>query len=137
MIVVHARCTVRARTVGTWSENRTELATFTFESSDPAAVTLRVDTVPWVFDRSLLEGSVADMTIPCNVVQGEGDVRVHRPGMSRVVIELTSPHGEARIEVPADAVVDFVRRVADASPEPEYDVDAWLRGLTSSEEGAS
>lgn len=136
-ITVHAQCNVRARALGAWSENRVEVATFSFDAADPAAVTLNVDGVPWVFDRTLLEGAVADMTIPCNVMQGEGDVQVHRPGMSRVIVELITPEGQARIDVAAAIVSDFVRQVTEACPEPTYDVDAWLRGLAGSEEGAS
>lgn len=128
----HARGAVRVRNSanGTWSETRTEGVTLEFSDLHPAAVTMVVDDVPWVFDRTLLEDVVRDMSQPAPI-GGIGDVRVGREGMSRVRVWINSGGCEATVEVAAAFVAAFVEAVIAVSPDQEslYDVDGWLSDL--------
>lgn len=84
---------------------------FTYEQSDPYAVTIRFLTragdLPWTFSRDLLSRGLTDPS-------GEGDVRIS-PGISDegraiVSIELSSPDGRLITQARTHDVHRFVTR---------------------------
>lgn len=137
MIARNVGGTVRIRTrpaasgwFGPWSESRLEGVSLQFNDDHPAAVTLLVDDVAWVFDRTLLEDVVRDLSMPAPYT-GLGDVRVGREGMSQVRVWVMTPTSEAQIEIPARFVAEFVAEVARARADGDglYDVDGWVAGM--------
>ncbi|MEV6644552.1 SsgA family sporulation/cell division regulator [Amycolatopsis sp. NPDC051371] len=75
-----------------------------YDTTDPWAVTLTAAGREWLFARDLLASG-------CNEPTGDGDVQV-RPDtggdLSRVVIALSSPTGEAEVAVPRGDVESFL-----------------------------
>lgn len=130
-VTFHGFATIRARdSHGLWSPMTPASATLSWLEGNPAAVSMKIDEVCWVYAIELLERAVADLTKPLIGSVGLGDVQVSRPGMSHVLIEVTSPEGAGQIQLFTSLVADFVNRVHAACPtEPEYDVDSWLEGL--------
>src|SRR3954467_10733759 len=108
-----------------------------YDVADPFAVhaTFRTgqgDGVSWVFPRELL-------TLGVHRPAGDGDVRV-RPswtsGAEVVFIGPTSPDGEALLQAPTRALVDFLGRSYSLCPqgqeEEPLDVDAAIEALPTS-----
>lgn len=88
-----------------------------YNSADPFAVTavFRTGATPirWVFGRDLLaEGVFAPM--------GEGDVHLwpclDARGRAVLIIELTSPHGEALLQAASKDVNEFLQRTFELVP---------------------
>ena len=107
------------------------LAMFSYEPSNPLAVTARFTTgdleVSWTFGRELLrEGLLADA--------GCGDVRFSRRSRTEINLDLLSPDGGARIVCDSVALNRFLARsyaVLPAGEEVAYlDLDSWLSKLT-------
>jgi hypothetical protein len=104
---------------------------------DPYAIRITFRTgleqpVEWTFARDLLSQGI-------HGPQGIGDVQVWpSPGPADgdpgiLTIELTSPHGQARIQTPAGQVTDFLHRayqiVPDGQESSHLDLDAELNDL--------
>ena len=105
-----------------------------YDRSDPFAVAAEfqatpTDRVAWVFARELLAHG---MRVPI----GEGDVRVWPTADGAVRISLTSPDGEALVEVAAADVAEFLRQSYALCPlgaeAANLDVDGALRALFAS-----
>jgi hypothetical protein len=109
-------------------------STFRYEPSEPFAVHLQMTAgdyvVGWTFSRDL----VADgLERPA----GLGDVRVHpcldEDGSAVVRLALSSPDGEAVLEVPAQELAQFLKEsycsVPVGSETEHLDVDAALADL--------
>jgi hypothetical protein len=108
-----------------------------YDANDPFAVhatfrTGRGEGVSWVFARELL-------TLGVHRPTGEGDVRVWPSsvqGTEVVYIGLNSPDGEALLQAPAAAVVDFLGRsyaiVPHGSERDHLDVDRVIEALLAS-----
>ena len=105
---------------------------------DPCAVRIAFhagleEPVEWIFARDLLPRGIQGR-------QGTGDVQVRpspgpaggEPG-SVLTIELIFPYGQARFEIPAREVTDFLRRacmvVPDGQESGHIDLDAELDDL--------
>ncbi|PKW16617.1 SsgA family sporulation/cell division regulator [Saccharopolyspora spinosa] len=106
-----------------------------YDSRNPYEIAMKLNVgadgqVDWVIARDLLaDGLIAEA--------GEGDVRI-RPRLDSsgvVVIELSSPSGQASFEVDADQLVDFVNDTYDVvAPGDEHrwmNVDEVLSRLLS------
>ncbi|WP_010315108.1 SsgA family sporulation/cell division regulator [Saccharopolyspora spinosa] len=106
-----------------------------YDSRNPYEISMKLNVgtdgqVDWVIARDLLaDGLIAEA--------GEGDVRI-RPRLDAsgvVVIELSSPSGQASFEVDADQLVDFVNDTYDVvAPGDEHrwmNVDEVLSRLLS------
>ncbi|PKW16656.1 SsgA family sporulation/cell division regulator [Saccharopolyspora spinosa] len=106
-----------------------------YDSRNPYEISMKLNVgadgqVDWVIARDLLaDGLIAEA--------GEGDVRI-RPRLDSsgvVVIELSSPSGQASFEVDADQLVDFVNDTYDVvAPGDEHrwmNVDEVLSRLLS------
>jgi hypothetical protein len=113
-------------------EHHALVAEYVYDAADPCAVTLVLQSpsgpVHWTFARELLvEGQYEPA--------GEGDVRVWpclgASGESVVIVELSSPLGEAVLQFPTRAVQEFVNSSIDAVPlgQEQVDVDTWLEQL--------
>jgi Streptomyces sporulation and cell division protein, SsgA len=94
-----------------------------YDATDPFAVTavFRAGVTPirWVFARDLLaEGMFAPV--------GEGDVHVwpclDAAGRAVVILELTSPHGEALLQAASADVSDFLLRTFELVPRGAEDM---------------
>ena len=108
-----------------------------YDVSDPYAVhaTFRTgqgDGVAWVFARELL-------TVGVHRPSGDGDVRVWpswSAGAEVVFIGLTSPDGEALLQAPTHALVDFLGRTYAICPQGQeqhhVNVDAAIEALLAS-----
>lgn len=103
-------------------------ATFSYTAADPYAVRLSFDVgteepVRWTFARELLRADAESL----------GDVKVTMTAADMLSIELSSPFGTARFEVPVREVAGFLARTYQAVPEGrEYvDIDAELADLLS------
>jgi hypothetical protein len=109
-----------------------------YSRQDPYAVRIAFhvgleEPVEWVFARDLLSRGIQGR-------QGIGDVQVRpspgpaggEPGIV-LNIELISPYGQARLEIPAREVIDFLRRayqiVPDGQESGHIDIDAELNDL--------
>lgn len=105
-----------------------------YDTTDPYAVTLRVETptgpVLWTFSRELLANGLWEPS-------GDGDVQVW-PCLSTeaeavVVIELHSPGGEAMLQTPSRRVHAFVedtyRAVAAGSESSMISLDSLVQQL--------
>jgi Streptomyces sporulation and cell division protein, SsgA len=88
-----------------------------YDTTDPFAVTAvfraGVSPIRWVFARDLLaEGMFAPV--------GEGDVRVwpclDADGRAVLILELTSPHGEALLQAASADVSEFLLRTFEIVP---------------------
>lgn len=108
-----------------------------YDSADPFAVhatfrTGKGEGVSWVFARDLL-------TLGVHRPTGDGDVRVwpsSTGGREVVYIGLNSPDGEALLEAPSAAVIDFLGRsyaIVAHGKECDYlDVDGVIEALLAS-----
>ncbi|MCL2581029.1 MAG: SsgA family sporulation/cell division regulator [Streptosporangiales bacterium] len=115
-------------------------ATFAYFASDPYAVRLSFhvgepEPVEWTFSRALLRTGLEHAF-------GPGDVRIWPACDGLLNIELSSPFGQARFELLAEAAAAFLNRTYQAVPdgaEPEHrddDVDTELADLLRQEGGA-
>ncbi|MGW4488423.1 SsgA family sporulation/cell division regulator [Amycolatopsis sp. NPDC004368] len=96
-----------------------------YSPRDPFAVEMEFDTatpVRWVFDRRLLMlGLIGSV--------GDGDVHIERTADDRhVTITLRSPAGRADLDLPIDAVREFLNASYAAVPfgSEHVDVDTWI-----------
>jgi hypothetical protein len=108
-----------------------------YDSADPFAVhatfrTGKGEGVCWVFARDLL-------TLGVHRPTGDGDVRVwpsSAGGREVVYIGLNSPDGEALLQAPSAAVIDFLGRsyaiVAHGKERDYLDVDRVIEALLAS-----
>ena len=108
-----------------------------YDSADPFAVqatfrTGKGEGVCWVFARDLL-------TLGVHRPTGDGDVRVwpsSAGGREVVFIGLNSPDGEALLQAPSAAVIDFLGRsyaiVAHGKERDYLDVDRVIEALLAS-----
>jgi hypothetical protein len=108
-----------------------------YDSADPFAVqatfrTGKGEGVCWVFARELL-------TLGVHRPTGDGDVRVWPSlagGREVVYIGLNSPDGEALLQAPSAAVIDFLGRsyaiVAHGKERDYLDVDRVIEALLAS-----
>jgi hypothetical protein len=99
--------TVEAQLLDPESMGLTVAALLFYRASDPYAVSVLFAgddaSVHWVFARDLLARGMHRSS-------GDGDVRVHPPTHHRFVeLELRSPHGRARVGLPAAAAAEFLR----------------------------
>ncbi|MCH9815426.1 MAG: SsgA family sporulation/cell division regulator [Actinomycetia bacterium] len=100
-----------------------------YDPSDPYAVTLTIFTesgdVEWVFARDLLRDALSDSV-------GQGDIRL-RSDVGAVIIDLSSPSGEAQLECARRSVEQFISSIYDAVPDGSEsglaDVDGWIQEL--------
>jgi hypothetical protein len=96
---------MQAHLVGTSS--RTELpVTLYYRAADPYTVTVTIGAqrIDWDFSRELLRTGTAQPT-------GAGDVRLwpgRRTGDDQLFLHLRSPSGQALLELPRTAVLDFL-----------------------------
>lgn len=109
-------------------------AVLCYDPGDPYAVTAIFKTEPvtveWTFGRELLHRGRHTPT-------GDGDVRVwprlNDHGDAVVVIELSSPDGEALVQAPSDDVNSFVtqmsRTVRPGSESAHLDIDATIAAI--------
>ncbi len=86
------------------------------------------DKVDWTFARELLIlGTANDV--------GNGDVRVY-PSLETdaVILSLSSPEGDALLELPRQPLVGFINRTTALVPvgEEDYDVDLLIANLLDS-----
>lgn len=107
-----------------------------YDPGDPYAVTIMFSLahkqVRWTFGRDLVVDGLDEPT-------GDGDVRVwpslDRAGRACVLVELTSPKGQALVQIMAKEVRPFVQRMTLLVPsgeEPHHvDIDAAVEGLLS------
>jgi hypothetical protein len=81
--------------------------------------------VEWVFARELLRDGLVHPA-------GSGDIQIF-PAVGGIVIDLTSPHGQARLLADASDISDFVDRmydlVADGDEDRFFSMDHELRLL--------
>jgi hypothetical protein len=115
-------------------------ARLAYDPTDPFAVMVvfHPDDLPvtWNFARCLLTDGLVEPT-------GDGDVHVwpclDDEGRSIVTVELCSPHGDALVEMPADAVLSFADRMQAVVPDGEesahQDVDALIAAIWASQIG--
>ncbi|MCH9817151.1 MAG: SsgA family sporulation/cell division regulator [Actinomycetia bacterium] len=111
--------------------NGSVLAMFSYEPSDPFAVTARFTTgdleVSWTFGRELLREGLLGTS-------GLGDVRFSHRNRREINLDLVSPDGSARIVCDATALNRFLARsyaLLPAGQECDYlDLDSWLTRLT-------
>lgn len=106
-----------------------------YDTRDPLAVAALFadggdEPVPWVFARDLLSSGLDRRS-------GEGDVAVwpttHADGARVVHLRLRSPHGDALLEAPADAIRAFLIAtwwlVPPGTEHRHLDVDGVLEAL--------
>ena len=96
-----------------------DLATFSYDSTDPLAVTMVIETARWVFSRDLLRHT-----------SGIGDVRVLK-GPTYITIDLQSPNGCANIVIKRALLDSFLSEsYVLVPPGTEIcDIDTWLEGF--------
>lgn len=112
-------------------------ATLHYDAADPLAVTALFDDggkkpVRWVFSRALLVTGMDRLT-------GNGDVVIwptfDDDGERAIHIQLRSPHGDALLEAPADALETFLsstsRLVPPGTEHEAIDLDALVHALLS------
>ena len=100
-----------------------------YDPSDPYAVTLTIFTesgdVEWVFARDLLRDALSSTV-------GQGDIQL-RSDVGAVIIDLSSPSGEAQLECARRSVEQFIAASYDAVPDGSesgfVDVDSWIQEL--------
>lgn len=110
-------------------------ATLHYDAADPLAVTALFDNggeepVRWVFSRALLVTGMDRLT-------GNGDVVIWPTrddnGEPVIHIQLRSPHGDALLEAPAEALEEFLsstsRLVPPGTEHRALDLDALVRAL--------
>ncbi len=108
-----------------------------YDRSDPYAVVAEFHTatgvVRWVFARQLLRDGLYH---PC----GEGDIRawpfLDAEGHALIILELSSPEGDALLQAHSIDVADFLHATDDAVPfgaeDLSVDVDAAIEQLLAS-----
>ena len=103
---------------------------WTYRASEPYAVTVAFQSGPgrwveWVFSRELVDAGLVGSA-------GLGDVRI-RPERSLersvVVLEISSPEGQARLELDLRAVAGFLDATAAVVPIGEEDAYLDIDGL--------
>src|SRR5690606_17153503 len=106
------------RLLGTDGHVLSLTATLHYDAADPLAVTALFDDggdkpVRWVFSRALLVTGLDRLT-------GNGDVVIwptrDDDGEPAIHVRLRSPHGDALLEAPADAVERFLSSTARLVP---------------------
>lgn len=108
---------------------------WTYRASEPYAVTVAFQSGPgrwveWVFSRDLVDAGLTGSA-------GLGDVRI-RPERSFersvVVLEISSPEGQARVELDLRSVAEFLDATSAIVPigeeEAYVDIDALIDELT-------
>lgn len=103
-----------------------------YDINDPFAVSAvfvtGVNTVQWVFAREILGEGLYDPT-------GDGDVHVwpclNARGHAVTILELSSPDGEALLQVRSDELGDFLRRTQDLVPSGTEEQHLDLDGLVA------
>lgn len=123
------------RLLGSEGHVRSLTATLHYDAADPLAVTALFDDgrkkpVRWVFSRALLVTGMDRLT-------GDGDVviwpTIDDDGEPAIRIRLRSPHGDALLEAPAEALEHFLsstsRLVPPGTEHLAIDLDALVHAL--------